>query len=206
MVKLAIDKSDSRWIKQSQKGPCFKMERHPAYYEKHNKTTGGPDMKMLKKLAALILAATMVLVLFTACGGDTAQSPEAQAENQVMSAINANRPEGKKLENNAQCRAIASQSIDEAANGDLNFSLNLFGYSSKVWFKIDGPKDGKCAATFVTTFDYDTIKAKWAGNVVLSAFPAFSATNLLLVQCSSAVLQCSYGCIRAHPFPLIYAP
>lgn len=28
-------------------------------------------MKMLKKLAALILAATMVLVLFTACGGDT---------------------------------------------------------------------------------------------------------------------------------------
>lgn len=33
------------------------MERHPAYYEKHNKTTGGPDMKMLKKLAALILAA-----------------------------------------------------------------------------------------------------------------------------------------------------
>lgn len=48
MVKLAIDKSDSRWIKQSQKGPCFKMERHPAYYEKHNKTTGGPDMKMLK--------------------------------------------------------------------------------------------------------------------------------------------------------------
>lgn len=117
-------------------------------------------MKMLKKLAALILAATMVLVLFTACGGDTAQSPEAQAEAQMMSTINANanRPEGKKLENNAQCRAIASQHIDEVANGDLNFSLNLFGYSSKVWFKIDGPKDGKCAATFVTTFDYDGTK------------------------------------------------
>lgn len=117
-------------------------------------------MKMLKKLAALILAATMVLVLFTACGGDTAQSPEAQAENQVMSAINANRPEGKKLENNAQCRAIASQRIDEAAanRGDLDVSLNLWGYSSKVWFKIDGPKDGKCVATFVTTFDYDGTK------------------------------------------------
>lgn len=52
----------------------------------------------------------------------------------------------------------------------------------------------------------DTIKAKRAGNVVLTAFPAFSVTNLLLVQCLSAVLQCSYGCIRAHPFPLIYAP
>ena len=119
-------------------------------------------MKMLKKLAALILAATMVLVLFTACGGDTAQSPEAQAEAQMMSTINANRPEGKKLENNAQCRAIASQHIDEVANGnpngDLNFALNLLGYSSKVWFKIDGPKDGKCAVTFVTTFDYDGTK------------------------------------------------
>lgn len=115
-------------------------------------------MKMLKKLAALILAATMALVLFTACGGDTAQSPEAQAEAQMMSTINANRPEGKKLENNAQCRAIANQHIDEVANGDLNFSLNLFGYSSKVWFKIDGHKDGKRAATFVTTFDYDGTK------------------------------------------------
>lgn len=115
-------------------------------------------MKMLKKLAALILAATMALVLFTACGGDTPSTPEAQAEAQMMSTINANRPEGKKLENNAQCRAIASQHIDEVANGDLNFSLNLFGYSSKVWFKIDGPKDGKCAATFVTTFDYDGTK------------------------------------------------
>ena len=115
-------------------------------------------MKMLKKLAALILAATMVLVLFTACGGDTAQSPEAQAENQVMSAINANRPEGKKLENNAQCRAIASQRIDEVANGDLDLSWNVLGYSSKIWFKIDNPKDGKYAATFVTTFDYDGTK------------------------------------------------
>ena len=119
-------------------------------------------MKMLKKMAALILAATMVLVLFTACGGDTTPTPEAQAEAQIMSAINAKRPEGKKLENNAQCRAIASQSIDAAANGnpngDLNFALNLFGYSSKVWFKIDNPKDGKYAATFVTTFDYDGTK------------------------------------------------
>ena len=115
-------------------------------------------MKMLKKLAALILAATMVLVLFTACSGDATPTPEAQAEAQMMSTINEKRPEGKKLENNAQCRAIASQHIDEVANGDLNFSLNLFGYSSKVWLKVDGPKDGKCAATFVTTFDYDGTK------------------------------------------------
>lgn len=99
-------------------------------------------MKMLKKLAALILAATMVLVLFTACGGDTTSTPEAQAEAQMMSTINANRQDGQKLENNAQCRAIASQRIDEAAanGGNLDVSLGLWGYSSKVWFKIDGPK------------------------------------------------------------------
>lgn len=117
-------------------------------------------MKMLKKLAALILAATMVLVLFTACGGDTTSTPEAQAEAQMMSTINEKRPDGSKLENNAQCRAIASQRIDEAAanRGDLDVSLDLWGYSSKVWFKIDGPKDGKCVATFVTTFDYDGTK------------------------------------------------
>lgn len=114
-------------------------------------------MKMLKKLAALILAATMVLVLFTACGGDTPSTPEAQAETQIMSAINANR--GQKLENNAQCRAIASQHIDEVANGGkFDLSWGLLGYSSKVWIKIDGPKDGKCVATFVTTFDYDGTK------------------------------------------------
>jgi len=115
-------------------------------------------MKMLKKLAALILAATMALVLFTACGGDTPSTPEAQAETQIMSAINANRKDGSKLENNAQCRAIASQRIDEVANGDLDLSWNVLGYSSKIWFKIDNPKDGKYTATFVTTFDYDGTK------------------------------------------------
>ena len=97
-------------------------------------------MKMLKKLAALILAATMVLVLFTACGGDTTSTPEAQAEAQMMSTINANRPEGKKLENNAQCRAIASQSIDEAAKGDLNFSLNLLAIRLRFGSKLMVPK------------------------------------------------------------------
>ena len=119
-------------------------------------------MKMLKKLAAFILAATMVLVLFTACGGDTPSTPEAQAEAQMMSTINAKRPDGQKLENNAQRRAVASQSIDAAANGnpngDLNFALDLFGYSSKVWFKIDRPQDGKFAATFVTKFANDGTK------------------------------------------------
>jgi len=112
-------------------------------------------MKMLKKLAALILAATMVLVLFTACGGDTTQTPEAQAEAQMMSTINANRPEGKKLENNSERRAVASTNIDLAASGKLPG-----GYSSDVWFKMDTDeiKDGKFAFTFVAKYDYQNTK------------------------------------------------
>ena len=112
-------------------------------------------MKMLKKMAALILAATMVLVLFTACGGDTTQTPEAQAEAQMMSTINANRPEGKKLENNSERRAVASTNIDLAASGKLPG-----GYSSDVWFKMDTDeiKDGKFAFTFVAKYDYQNTK------------------------------------------------
>lgn len=111
-------------------------------------------MKMLKKLAALILAATMVLVLFTACGGDTPSTPEAQAEAQMMSTINAKRPEGKKLENNSERRAVASTNIDLAASG------KLAGYSSDVWFKMDTDeiKDGKFAFTFVAKYDYQNTK------------------------------------------------
>lgn len=111
-------------------------------------------MKMLKKLAALILAATMVLVLFTACGGDTTSTPEAQAEAQMMSTINANRQDGQKLENNSERRAVASTNIDLAASGKLP------GYSSDVWFKMDTDeiKNGKFAFTFVAKYDYQNTR------------------------------------------------
>ncbi len=75
-------------------------------------------MKMLKKLAALALAATMVLVLFTACGGDTAQSPEAQAEAQAMSAINAKRGTAVQLSNDAELKQDAEKFLDTAV--DIN--------------------------------------------------------------------------------------
>lgn len=39
-------------------------------------------MKMLKKLAALILAATMALVLFTACGGDGGSTGTREPEKE----------------------------------------------------------------------------------------------------------------------------
>lgn len=75
-------------------------------------------MKMLKKLAALILAATMVLVLFTACGGDTTSTPEAQAEAQMMSTINAKRGSAVQLCNDTELKQEAEKFLDSAV--DIN--------------------------------------------------------------------------------------
>lgn len=75
-------------------------------------------MKMLKKLAALILAATMVLVLFTACGGDTTSTPEAQAEAQMMSTINAKFGSTAQLCNDTELKQEAEKFLDSAV--DIN--------------------------------------------------------------------------------------
>lgn len=73
---------------------------------------------MLKKLAALILAATMALVLFTACGGDTPSTPEAQAEAQMMSTINAKRGSAPQLCNDTELKQEAKKFLD--SNVDIN--------------------------------------------------------------------------------------
>lgn len=78
-------------------------------------------MKMLKKLAALVLAATMVLVLFTACGGDTPSTPEAQAEAQIMSTINAKRGSAVQLCNDTELKQEAEKFLDSKANIDTGF-------------------------------------------------------------------------------------
>lgn len=78
-------------------------------------------MKMLKKLAALILAATMVLVLFTACGGDTPSTPEAQAEAQMMSTINAKRGSAVQLCNDTELKQEAEKFLDSKVNIDTVF-------------------------------------------------------------------------------------
>lgn len=78
-------------------------------------------MKMLKKLVALILAATMVLVLFTACGGDTPSTPEAQAEAQMMSTINAKRGSAVQLCNDTELKQEAEKFLDSKVNIDTGF-------------------------------------------------------------------------------------
>lgn len=78
-------------------------------------------MKMLKKLAALVLAATMALVLFTACGGDTPSTPEAQAEAQMMSTINAKRGSAPQLCNDTELKQEAEKFLDSKVNIDTVF-------------------------------------------------------------------------------------
>lgn len=87
-------------------------------------------MKMLKKLAALILAATMVLVLFTACGGDTTPTPEAQAEAQMMSTINAKFGSSVQLCNDTELKQEAEKFLD--SNVDIKTGFWNIGNSIKV--------------------------------------------------------------------------
>ncbi len=105
-------------------------------------------MKMLKKLAALILAATMVLVLFTACGGDTTSTPEAQAEAQMMSTINAKRGSAAQLCNDTELKQEAEKFLDSAV--DINTGFLKFKNSVKV----DRDNQGVYTAKFVIANEY----------------------------------------------------
>lgn len=105
-------------------------------------------MKMLKKLAALILAATMVLVLFTACGGDTAQSPEAQAEAQMMSTINAKRGSAVQLCNDTELKQEAEKFLDSRVNIDTGF------WNLKNKIEVDRDNNGIYTAKFVIANEY----------------------------------------------------
>lgn len=105
-------------------------------------------MKMLKKLAALILAATMVLVLFTACGGDTSSTPEAQAEAQMMSTINKQRGSAPQLCNDTELKQEAEKFLDSRVDINTGF-LNL---KNKIDVRHDG--NGIYTAKFVIANEY----------------------------------------------------
>ena len=105
-------------------------------------------MKMLKKLAALILAATMVLVLFTACGGDTTSTPEAQAEAQMMSTINAKRGSAVQLCNDTELKQEAEKFLDSRVNIDTGF------WNLKNRIEVDRDNNGIYTAKFVIANEY----------------------------------------------------
>lgn len=112
-------------------------------------------MTKLRKLTALLLAGALTLLLLTACsGGGGSSGPEAQAEAEVMRAINSGRSgRTTALANDEGMRTVANARLNA-----LEFELkgDALGYKSfnKVDVKWDG--DNKNATlTLVAKYDYN---------------------------------------------------
>ena len=109
-------------------------------------------MTKLRKLTALLLAGALALLLLTACGGGGGSaSSEAQAEANVMRAINKDRAVA--LANDDGMRAVANARLDDL---DASLKGNVLGYEffNKVETKWDD--DNKNATmTLVAKYDYN---------------------------------------------------
>ena len=108
-------------------------------------------MTKLRKLTALLLAGALTLLLLTACSGGGSSGPEAQAEADVMSAINKGRTMA--LSNDPDMQEVAKARLDAL---ELELKGNAHGYQSfnKVDAKWDN--DNKNATlTLVAKYDYN---------------------------------------------------
>lgn len=109
-------------------------------------------MTKLRKLTALLLAGALTLLLLTACsGGGGSSGPEAQAEAEVMRAINKGRTMA--LSNDPDMQEVAAAHLDDL---DAKLRIDAFGYTvfNKVDVKWDG--DNKNATlTLVAKYDYN---------------------------------------------------
>ena len=74
-------------------------------------------MKMLKKMAALLLVGVMALALLTACGEDSTPSFGNQVEDAAIKAVNTALGENSALTNDSTLRAQAAQML-EKVNAD----------------------------------------------------------------------------------------
>lgn len=108
-------------------------------------------MTKLRKLTALLLAGALALLLLTACGGGGSSSPEAQAEANVMRAINKDRAVA--LANDDGMRAVANARLDDL---DAKLKIDAFGYT--VFNKVDAKWDDdnkNATLTLVAKYDYN---------------------------------------------------
>lgn len=109
-------------------------------------------MTKLRKLTALLLAGALALLLLTACGGGGGSaSPEAQAEANVMRAINNGRAVA--LANDDGMRAVANARLDDL---DAKLKIDAFGYTvfNKVETKWDADRQN-ATLTLVAKYDYN---------------------------------------------------
>ena len=100
-------------------------------------------MTKLRKLTALLLAGALALLLLTACGGGGSSSPEAQAEANVMRAINDRRAVA--LANDPGMREVA------AANLDAELKGGALGYN--FYHRVVADRDNS-TLTLIVKYDY----------------------------------------------------
>lgn len=114
-------------------------------------------MTKLRKLTALLLAGALTLLLLTACsGGGGSSGPEAQAEAEVMRAINNDRANGRAapLSNDPDMQRIAKKKLAEA-----NLDANLNGSIGKYKFYNDVKYDRETSTlTLIAQYDYQNTK------------------------------------------------
>ena len=104
-------------------------------------------MTKLRKLTALLLAGALALLLLTACGGGGGSaSPEAQAEANVMRAINNGRAVA--LANDDGMRAVANARLDDL---DAELKGSALGY--KYYNKVIADRDNS-TLTLIAKYDY----------------------------------------------------
>ena len=110
-------------------------------------------MTKLRKLTALLLAGALTLLLLTACSGGGSSGPEAQAEAEVMRAINNGRTVA--LANDDGMRTVANARLD-ALDKELELKGDAFGYQffNKVDAKWDDDKQN-ATLTLVAKYDYN---------------------------------------------------
>lgn len=114
-------------------------------------------MTKLRKLTALLLTGALTLLLLTACsGGGGSSGPEAQAEAEVMRAINNDRANGRAapLSNDPDMQRIAKKKL---ANTNLDADLN--GSIGRYKFYHDVKYDEKTSTlTLIAQYDYQNTK------------------------------------------------
>lgn len=109
-------------------------------------------MTKLRKLTALLLAGALTLLLLTACsGGGGSSGPEAQAEANVMQAINKGRTVA--LANDDGMRTVANAHLNDL---EAKLKFNAFGYTA--FNNVDAKWDAdnqNATLTLVAKYDYN---------------------------------------------------
>lgn len=116
-------------------------------------------MKMLKKLAALVLAATMVLVLFTACGGDGGSTGTREPEKEKVAfdaIVGDNRVAATAKVNDPQLQAVAEKHLNE----DLQEQIDFFGAKFFGKVHVEGKEEEYLTITVTTKYDYGSFLTK----------------------------------------------